>query len=247
MDSSSSSSSHTSVVDVVVVDVQYFLNGIVKEIGLFRNGTNIGLSYQPPYSIHRLSRDEQNQCRWVTKNLHKIQWNEGTRPYNELPCALKLINSSFSPFQSDVLLPPSCFERSSSSSSSSPTTTTSDISSSSSSSVTYPSYNTIYYAKGAEKCRVLENIFNKPFIDLDSLGCPRAEELIKLTPQSPFEVHCSSFPFRHHMYKHDICGNGGISNNNHNNNKNKERSSISHCAQRNAKLYGEWIRSTFLI
>ena len=235
MNTSSSSSSPSSSLEaiIVVVDVQYFLHGIVKEFGLYKNGTSVGLSYQPPYSFHHLSGDERNQCRWVTKNLHKIEWKEGIIPYNELPSALRFINSSYSTPQSHVILPLSLFDDDQSpSQSSSSSSTTNDASTLHQ----QQQRQFVYYAKGVEKCPVLEKIFNIPFIDLDSLGCPRADELMKVTPQpSKYEVECSSFPFRHHR---KYCG-GDMSNS-----RNK---SISHCAQRNAKLYGEWVRSTFLL
>ena len=66
------------------------------------------------------------------------------------------------------------------------------------------------FAKGLEKCRLLTNLLGRIVENLDDYGCPKIQDLVK-TDSSWI---CSSYPFRH-----------------------KTRL---HCAERNAKVYGEW-------
>ena len=66
------------------------------------------------------------------------------------------------------------------------------------------------FAKGLEKCRLLTNLLGKNVEKLDDYGCPKIQDLVKTDSLGI----CSSYPFRH-----------------------KTRL---HCAQRKAKVYGEW-------
>ena len=66
------------------------------------------------------------------------------------------------------------------------------------------------FAKGLEKSRLLTNLLGRNVENLDDYGCPKYQDLVK-TDSSWI---CSSYPFRH-----------------------KTRL---HCAERKAKVYGEW-------
>ena len=66
------------------------------------------------------------------------------------------------------------------------------------------------FAKGLEKCRLLTNLLGRNVENLDDYGCPKIQDLVK--KDSLWK--CSSYPFRH-----------------------KTRL---HCAERKAKVYGEW-------
>ena len=67
---------------VVVVDVELFPNGIVREIGMYRNGTIIGLSFGIPFPYKDLEKWEKRQTKWLTKNPHKIEWSSGEIRYD---------------------------------------------------------------------------------------------------------------------------------------------------------------------
>ena len=71
------------------------------------------------------------------------------------------------------------------------------------------------FAKGLEKCRLLANLLGQNVENLDDYGCPKILDLIK-TDSSWI---CSSYTFRH-----------------------KTRL---HCAERKAKVYGEWAMQHF--
>ena len=66
------------------------------------------------------------------------------------------------------------------------------------------------FAKGFEKCRLLINLLGQNVENLDDYGCPKIQDLVKTDSLWT----CSNYPFRH-----------------------KARL---HCAERKAKVYGEW-------
>ena len=66
------------------------------------------------------------------------------------------------------------------------------------------------FAKGLEKCRLLTTFLGQNVENLDDYGCPKIQDLAKTDSL----WNCSSYPFRH-----------------------KTRL---HCAERKAKVYGEW-------
>ena len=73
------------------------------------------------------------------------------------------------------------------------------------------------FAKGLEKCRLLTNLLGENVEILDDYGCPKIQDHGK-TDSSWI---CSGYPFRH-----------------------KTRL---HCAERKAKVYGEWAMQHFYI
>lgn len=193
----------------IVVDVELFTGGVVKEIGMYRNGYCIGFSFAPPFSFSTLKSWDKKQCNWLTKNLHKIRWEAGETPY------------SYVPFVLDLICEPRCNEL-----------------------LNFSDENWIifakcqkhefnlqdrvakgfgsikFYAKGLEKCRLLESIFHHHFIDLDELQCPSAVQLKKQI-KDQILCECSSFPVEHGLKM------------------------VQHCAQKKAFLYGQWIQSRF--
>ena len=68
------------------------------------------------------------------------------------------------------------------------------------------------FAEGFEKCRLLTNLLGQNVENLDDYGCPKNQVLVKTGSL----WICSNYPFRH-----------------------KTRL---HCAERKAKVYGEWAR-----
>ena len=66
------------------------------------------------------------------------------------------------------------------------------------------------FARGLEKCRLLTNLHGQNVEKLDDYGCPKIQDLVKTDSLRIW----SSYPFRH-----------------------KTRL---HCADRRAKVYGEW-------
>ena len=66
------------------------------------------------------------------------------------------------------------------------------------------------FAEGREKCRLLTSLLGQNVENLDDYGCPKIQDLVKTDSL----WICSSYPFRH-----------------------KTRL---HCAERKAKVYGEW-------
>ena len=65
-------------------------------------------------------------------------------------------------------------------------------------------------AKGLEKCRMLTGLVGQHVENLDDYGCPKTQDIVKTDSL----WICSSYNFRH-----------------------KTRL---HCAERKAKVYGEW-------
>ena len=66
------------------------------------------------------------------------------------------------------------------------------------------------FAKGLEKCRLLTSFFVQNVEKLDDYGCPKIQDLVKTDSL----WICSNYSFRH-------------------------KTSL-HCAEREAKMYGEW-------
>ena len=66
------------------------------------------------------------------------------------------------------------------------------------------------FAEGLEECRLLTTLIRQDVENLDDYGCPKIQDLFK----TDCLWICSSYPFWH-----------------------KTRH---HCAERKAKLYGEW-------
>ena len=66
------------------------------------------------------------------------------------------------------------------------------------------------FAKGLEKCRLFMRLLGQNVENLDDYGCPKIKDLVKTDSL----WICSNYPFRH-----------------------KTRL---HCAERKAKVYGEW-------
>ena len=66
------------------------------------------------------------------------------------------------------------------------------------------------FAKGLEKCRLLTSLLGQNAENLDDYGCPKNQNLVK----TDILWICSNYPFR--------------------------RKTRFHCAERKAKVYGEW-------
>ena len=66
------------------------------------------------------------------------------------------------------------------------------------------------FAKGLEKCRLLTAFLGQNVENLDDYGCPKIQDLVKTDSL----CNCASYPYRHKTKLH--------------------------CAERKAKMYGEW-------
>ena len=66
------------------------------------------------------------------------------------------------------------------------------------------------FAKGFEKCRLLSSLLGQNVENLDDYGCPKIQDLVKTESL----WNCSSYLFRHKTKLH--------------------------CAERKAKVYGDW-------
>ena len=75
--------------------------------------------------------------------------------------------------------------------------------------------NAEFFAKGLEKCRLLTTFLGQNVESLEDYGCPKIQDLVKTDSLR----NCSSYPFRH-----------------------KTRL---HCAERKAKVYGDWAKQHF--
>ena len=205
---------------VVVVDVELFPNGIVKEIGMYRNGTIIGLSFCAPFPYEDLEKWEKRQTKWLTKNLHKIEWSSGEIPYDYLPYVIDLIREPQIIEEKQLdgelwwskLKYISLIEKEDSF----PTgeiklqrekSTANDISG-----------KLIYFAKGLQKCTLLSSIFHEDFVDLDTILCPTAEELHEQYMNTEKISECAQYPVEH----------GG--------------NFTKHCAQKKVHLFGIWLQ-----
>ena len=71
------------------------------------------------------------------------------------------------------------------------------------------------FAKGLEKCRLLNNLLRRNVENLDDYGCPKVQDLVK----TDSSCICSIYPSRH-----------------------KTRL---HCAEKKAKVYVEWTMQHF--
>ena len=167
---------------IVVVDVELFTNGVVKEIGIYKNGAAIGLSFLPPYIMNFLSDKEKRQCAWLTNNLHNIEWNSGEIPYHHLQETLDIVTNSDSinfftnPNGSTnnyyVRLISDCVGWN----------------------VQKAPADIKFFSKGIEKCKLLESIFNRKFYDIADYGCPK---LIDVLIDPSKLCKCDSYPEKH--------------------------------------------------
>ena len=66
---------------IVVLDIECFERGIVKELGVYIDGVTRGYSFKPISSDPSLVT---RQNFWITQNMHLIEWNSGAYPYIKL-------------------------------------------------------------------------------------------------------------------------------------------------------------------
>ena len=63
---------------LVVLDIENIENNIVKELGVCKDGQNVGCSFLP-----RKTFKPTSQSSWCTKHLHGINWNSGYKKFAE--------------------------------------------------------------------------------------------------------------------------------------------------------------------
>jgi hypothetical protein len=90
--------------DIVSIDIQGFLGNnkqfILKEIGVVFSNTNINISklnchfiIHSPYDFTKLNKHLRKTAAWMTKNHHKICWNDGLNYYREAQRHIRKITS----------------------------------------------------------------------------------------------------------------------------------------------------------
>lgn len=75
----------------IVVDIECFSGGIIKELAFANSYFCAGVSFKPPFPEHLLSTEEVHQNKWITNNLHKLAWNSGQFYYTDLKDVIKYI------------------------------------------------------------------------------------------------------------------------------------------------------------
>ena len=63
----------------IVLDIELTEKNIIKELGLFIDGSVQGFSFRPPKTFK-----PNKQTTWNTKNLHGIAWSSGKLDYEKL-------------------------------------------------------------------------------------------------------------------------------------------------------------------
>ena len=72
----------------IIIDFEGFMleshTYVVKELAAYSFDGNILLvhwTFKPPRPFEELNEKDQKQCRWITRNLHGIQWEQGELAY----------------------------------------------------------------------------------------------------------------------------------------------------------------------
>lgn len=75
----------------VIVDLQGFKlqknnEFICKEFAVINieSGLCLSRTFKPPFSWSKLNRKDKQNVRWLTKNLHNLEWTIGDLPYSEI-------------------------------------------------------------------------------------------------------------------------------------------------------------------
>ena len=76
----------------IVVDVELFAGGVVKELAFCSGTFHAGYLFKPPKSFNKLTKDEQDKNKWLTKYCHQIPWSFGEYEYTELPLIIRLFS-----------------------------------------------------------------------------------------------------------------------------------------------------------
>ena len=103
----------------IVLDIELTEKNVIRELGLFINGSVQGFSFCPPKTFK-----PNKQTTWNTKHLHRIAWSSGKLDYEKL----------FAVFYDIKLM------------------------------------NAEVFAKGLEKCRLLNNLLGQNVENLDDYG-----------------------------------------------------------------------------
>ena len=67
----------------VVVEIEKFTNGVVKEIGLYRNGICIGLAFKQLYAFSTIKSWDRKRCKYLTEKRYKLEWNSGLSQFSD--------------------------------------------------------------------------------------------------------------------------------------------------------------------
>lgn len=78
-----------------IVDLQGFKNNsnkfIVKEIAILTKNIKFHDIIKPPSPISELDYTHQKQVKWLTRNYHGIEWNDGFTTFRELQSTIEHI------------------------------------------------------------------------------------------------------------------------------------------------------------
>ena len=64
---------------LIVLDIELTEKNIIKELGLFSDGSVQGFSFRPPEAF-----EPNKQTTWNTSHLHEISWSSGKLDYDKL-------------------------------------------------------------------------------------------------------------------------------------------------------------------
>ena len=78
---------------LVVLDIECVEKNIIKELGIFHNGTIRGYSFLPPKKYK-----PSKQTYWLTNLLHNIHWQSGAYDYTQLENILNVENFEHAEF-----------------------------------------------------------------------------------------------------------------------------------------------------
>ena len=78
---------------LVVLDIECVEKNIIKELGIFHNGTIRGYSFLPPKKYK-----PSKQTYWLTNLLHNIHWQSGAYDYTQSENILNVDNFEHAEF-----------------------------------------------------------------------------------------------------------------------------------------------------
>ena len=77
----------------LVIDAEFFNDGIVKELAVVSPFFSLAFSFAPNQEFSTLQLPKQKLNNWLTRNLHGITWESGYLPYQSLPKIAAIFNN----------------------------------------------------------------------------------------------------------------------------------------------------------
>ncbi|MEM6402220.1 MAG: hypothetical protein AAF757_18655 [Cyanobacteria bacterium P01_D01_bin.116] len=73
----------------IVVDYEAFKGDVVKELAIATPYYQACVLLKPPTNFQNLTIVEQKVNSWLSRHMHKIDWNAGTYDYSHLKCIVE--------------------------------------------------------------------------------------------------------------------------------------------------------------